>query len=90
MKIEDKRQVVHLLLCCGDVGGDLNTLLAAIACGVAKHIERAAYAAWSSMEDGETYNSDWTRDGIARCYTDAAYRLIESSPTLRREWFGAR
>ena len=35
---------------------------------------------------------DYGKAGYATTYTtvclEAAYRLIESSPTLRREWFG--
>ena len=84
MKIDDKRKVIEVLLCAAgawtistiDVAADFGVPLDAL------------------MQPVELTYQDAPVGTRGVRYTDrqieAAYRLIESSPTLRREWFGAR
>lgn len=82
MKLEEKQKVIEVLLCNTDWTGcfiDWETAT------FGKDIIRLANEEiLAVIEDGTSY-SDIEFDSC-----DAAYRLIESSPTLRREWFGVR
>lgn len=88
MKLDDKRKVIEVLMCCGDPGSGDGTTEACTVLGLARHYQRAAWGAWSPVEAEPGFANDWSRDGISLAYSEAAYRLIELSPTLRREWFG--
>lgn len=93
MTLADKRKVIEVLLCCGDpdevagiydmmdIASDDSVRIAAEASAARKEISRERHG-----EDGMPVSNDTYEDDCL-C---AAYRLIESSPTLRREWFGAR
>jgi hypothetical protein len=79
MRDEDKRAVIDVLLCTNATVGCSYT---AVALGRSQAAAATAIDAWmSAMADT---NEDY--DGIA---LEAAYRLIESSPTLQREFFGS-
>lgn len=80
MTLEDKRRVIEVLLCGPDAGVTTDRLSHVIHCDA--EVAAAAGAAWWDV-DCRLYEL-WADDSI-----EAAYRLIESSPTLRREWFGA-
>lgn len=97
MKLEEKRRVVEVLLCCGDPAtGDI----AADNWHEHMHLSLETFAAadqaWDAVHEAwvDRYLSGHCDAPIdpsvesAAGYTEAAYRLIESSPTLRREWFG--
>lgn len=82
MTLADKRTFIEALLCASDIhSGGLSS--ATYFCRprhnlvVGKRLSADVY----DYHGGYGYE--------ASC-VDAAYRLIESSPTLRREWFGAR
>lgn len=74
VRLDDTREVVEVLICSGQPYGQIIGLQSA-----SKSVLAAAYAAWFEVSTGHGYNAD--------CL-EAAYRIIESSPTLRREWFG--
>lgn len=87
MRIEEKRQVIEVLLCGRDEDG---VRILNITDEVA-----VTNACYSEFEKARASLSDETlnliRDEGSEYWhtaTEAAYRLIESSPTLRREWFG--
>lgn len=90
MKIADKRKVIEVLLCAGDPGHKSGTHDVSDSLGMDAACQSAAHRAWSTVEREPMYHDDWFEPAISEAYTEAAYRLIESSPTLRREWFGAR
>jgi hypothetical protein len=90
--LDDKRKVIEVLLCCAQnpwthairehTGGTARAL------EVSGRVDLASN--WQWMETRREFpfaDRGWTHGDV--CIT-AAYRLIESSPTLRREWFGAR
>lgn len=86
MKLADKRRVIEVLLCCSDELSPDITGMAADACGyMSEALKIAVDAEWMcacrdvGIEAGHHIAS-----------TEAGYRLIESSPVLRREWFGVR
>lgn len=81
MTVDEKRDVIEVLLCAS---GSLNdsTIDVAFTRGVDMRLVNTALAA--------SYNRiPWILMAFADREADAAYLLIESSPTLRREWFGA-
>lgn len=82
MKLDDKRKVIEVLLCAGPPPRPGCSETSA-------SLGHGRDAAWTAIELwGKAFIShDGTYPEIA---AEAAYRLIESSPTLRREWFGAR
>ena len=90
MKLDDKRKVIEVLLCCGDPGHVDGTRQVVDALDMPSAYQSAAFRAWSPVEREPMYRDAWFEPSISEAYTEAAYRLIESSPTLRREWFGAR
>lgn len=84
MTIDEKRQVIEVLLCAASQPG-VSVFHAKSWLG---HMERVAVRAMDRRHAAlMNLNAD-----KGRWYTtsanEAAYRLIESSPTLRREWFG--
>lgn len=89
MTLADKRKVIEVLLCCGDPQSPDGTSEVTASLGLPRRIQKQAFDAWSPVEREPQYADDWSRNGIANAYTEAAYRLIESSPTLRKKWFGA-
>lgn len=87
MKLDDKRKVIEVLLCCGDPGHTGGTAEVVKALALPAAYQAVAFQAWSPVEGEPKYRDDWSEPSISEAYTEAAYRLIESSPTLRREWF---
>lgn len=76
---ERKRKVIEALLCASDDVTDISLAIAA-------HMVDADYRA-ICIAVNDTYDSIRVmrfNDRIG----EAAYRMIESSPELRREWFG--
>lgn len=90
MKLDDKRKVIEVLMCCSDPESPDGTNEVTKSIGLARRYQRLAFGAWSPVEKEPAFVDNWSREGLAMAYTEAAYRLIESSPALRREWFGAR
>lgn len=88
MKLEEKRLVVEALLIAGDSFGPTAHSAALQVCDssvddafrFARRVVRRRRSAFSRMMA--------TRDYVDSCI-EAAYLVIESSPTLRCEWFGA-
>lgn len=87
MTIDEKREVIEVLLCAASITspdkrtawGDLST-----PCRVIDGVFTPAVKARHAVRDEGSRRArfyGWTA-------MEAAYRLIESSPTLRREWFG--
>lgn len=88
MNLARKRAVIELLLAIGDHANDVvipETATHFVGCE--RETADAADRAWRhvAMENYENL-SDFD---CAIEYTEAAYRLIESSPALIREWFGS-
>ncbi len=87
MKIDKKRKVIEVLLC--SVGIDVR-YTTWDTCRKIGYDDRGPVA---MMTNQLWYRcrgrNDFTTPHGDVCL-EAAYRLIESSPTLRREWFGAR
>jgi hypothetical protein len=90
VKIADKRKAIEVLLCTGDPCHRSGMRDVSDALEMDAACQSAAYLAWSTVEEDPMYHDDWSEPAISTAYTEAAYRLIESSPTLVREWFGAR
>lgn len=89
MTLADKRKVIEVLLCCGqDVDGfTMTTSRGSGECGYSEWgILVAADRAWRTSSAAHVKKTGDVALHGALCI-DAAYRLIESSPTLRREWF---
>src|SRR5690349_1662046 len=102
MKLDEKRRVVEVLLCSAstfkwgsdlyaitlvnaadsfaDMGDPKREQLFAPACAMRREIAFELHVHGGSRGDDSAY---------AHTALEAAYRLIESSPTLRREFFGA-
>lgn len=87
MNLATKRQVIECLLCCGDPGsGDVHAYNTGDEIGCNYRMSEIAMQAWrDALRDHEAH--DYSRESCADDYTEAAFRLIESSPTLIREWF---
>jgi hypothetical protein len=92
MKLADKRKVIEVLLCCAQnpwsrairehTGGTARAL------EVSGRVDLASNWEWmEARRDFPVVDRGPTHGEV--CIT-AAYRLIESSSMLRREWFGAR
>lgn len=89
MKIADKRKVIEVLLCCAQSPDDHCGWLTTHEVSRMIHGKRVRghHKAWMSVRRAsDRAGHEETHGAIA---ITAAYRLIESSPTLRREWFGA-
>lgn len=91
MTLDEKRKVIEVLLCCScEWSPDVTDSAARDAGHRSRRVESAASDEWRDaygdlcavVRDRQVYHHEAS--------TEAAYRLIESSPTLRREWFGAR
>ena len=88
MRIEDKRKVIEVLLCVPQPG--------CIVCDAAEGVGYPRYGRECKMANLErgVVNDDLIRfyepgdEWFDATCIEAAYRLIESSPTLIREWFG--
>jgi hypothetical protein len=79
MKIEEKRKVIEVLLCAASKDS-----LVSIA-GI--QLYGWNIAGMATEKHSKVNFESWTYEEEA---VEAAYRLIETSATLRREWFGAR
>lgn len=80
MKVADKRKVIEVLLC----GARMGCTSAVYHLGLPQRFVEAGVRARQAVWPREVY-----ADCFMLCGVEAAYRLIESSPTLVREWFGA-
>lgn len=80
MRVAERRQVIEVLLATGGCRNRLVSL-------VAFELFDAGVMNAAVAEHFKVNFDSWTYEDEA---IEAAYRLIESSPTLRREWFGAR
>lgn len=93
MNLDDKRKVIEILLCTGMERGGTVAM-------TAYHLDHESLAGIANAQwwgvDPSPYRlgGEFDAGHPMRQYeldaTEAAYRLIETSPTLRREWFGAR
>lgn len=80
MTLNEKRKVIEVLLI-------VSTSWQPLPRGVSDALgygELVAKRAWRLL------HAEWHDLSVLEAATAAAYRLIESSPTLRAEWFGAR
>lgn len=90
MTLDDKRKAIEVLMCCSFEWSPDCTDQAADAAGHRGKLTKEL----ASREWADAYADICASPRSGRVYhheasTEAAYRLIESSPTLRREWFGA-
>ena len=93
MTLDEKRDAIEILLCCAQEPWSFQpratTWTASRTLG---HPASGAYSAgqliaarrWKSVRPG----LDWHKYTHGDTCLEAAYRLIESSAVLRREWFG--
>jgi hypothetical protein len=89
--LDDKRKAIEVLLCTGDHGNPDGSVTVALDLELDGTVAAdLAYESWATVDREPAFNRDVTRETMSNAYTEAAYRLIESSPTLRREWFGVR
>lgn len=83
MTLDDKRKVIEVLL-CASYGNDTVSL---------REAESAIECPRSASDEAsdESHRLDLVSKTlrVSHRYARQAYRMIESSPTLRREWFGA-
>lgn len=85
VKLEEKREVIEVLLCTASTRN-----------GSVFHIQesldlpnRVGFRAMNKRQSSKSGVDCDAGYHYSQSCTEAAYRLIESSPTLRREWFGA-
>lgn len=104
MTLDEKRQVIEVLMCAAAPRVTADGTIAATnlvnACDAffdngtpeRRRLFDVSCARRRASANEHKWGSDSYRDGspYALSAITAAYRLIESSPTLRREWFGAR
>lgn len=81
MRLDEKARLVEAMLCAGGDANDVSMYEAGYHCN-ASHFRSAIDVTYNQFTAGSLRYGDRL--------TEAAYRLIESSPALRREWFGAR
>lgn len=81
MTLNDKRKVIEALLCAAGDANNVSLLYAIDATGASREQCSAA-----SDESYQNFPAGTLR--VSDRYTEVAYLMIESSPTLRREWFG--
>lgn len=86
MRIEDKRKVIEVLLCCSFEWSPDVTDGAARELGFGRGIKVRAANEWSAAYADLTAGGE--RVWHCQASAEAAYRLIGSSPALIREWFG--
>lgn len=81
MTLAEKREVITVLL-CGWRGGCSN-----VGCriGASRRAQRRAVKRRAALLSGRSRE---THEQWELAALEAAYRLIESSPQLRAEWFG--
>lgn len=84
MKLDEKRKVIEVLLCASDPSSSAIPGTA-YSIGVDQGIAEAASNLWWAVQPSPHEAMDLGYE-IDAC--EAAYRLIESSATLRKEWFG--
>lgn len=91
MRLADKRKVIEVLLCCSSEWSPDTTDGAAHDLGFRYNTTgRDANIAWGkAYADLCRISSERARVMHFEASVEAAYRLIESSATLRREWFRA-
>lgn len=82
MTLEDKRKAIEVLLCAGSYENQISLDYAFFVIGGDIEVGRAA------LDD--VYERFPYYIPFGERMTEAAYHLIESSPTLRREWFGTK
>jgi hypothetical protein len=88
MTLADKRRVIEILLCCScEWSPDVTDGAAEDAGHRAQRLKDAAGSAWGNAYVDLCATHRCERVSHCEASTEAAYRLIESSPTLRREWF---
>jgi hypothetical protein len=91
MTLADKRMVVELLLCTGQNPYACfgTTVEIGMLLDVTAHVDIEGNRQWRECRRAiiAAGRSPAAHGSIS---IEAAYRLIKSSPTLRREWFGAR
>lgn len=80
MKLDEKRMVVEVLLC----GAKMGCMSAVYHLGYDR-----AVGAQGARRRAKVQRDLRSPLGFEQLAIEAAYRLIESSPTLRREWFAA-
>lgn len=88
MKLADKRKVIEVLLCCAQNPDSIHEDSTWDTCTALDFDDATPVrsdAAWQSARDDVAIDVHDGSHGTA-CL-EAAYRLIEVSPTLRREWF---
>lgn len=78
MRLVDARQVIEALLCASDNRVSLVGAVFYVECSYTEAM-KAVDSTYGDMSEKTRYH-----DRLA----EAAYRLIESSPVLCREWFG--
>lgn len=83
MKIDEKRRAVEVLMHASCVG----QLMAVT--GANREFHRIAKLRTAVADELSVWSYAFT-NGYRDACLEAAYRLIESSPTLRREWFTTR
>ena len=80
MTVDDRRKVIEVLLC----GSDWNALPFEL------HGTRSPFATRIVRKARDHRLRALGYNEYEHACVEAAYRLIEASPRLRREWFGAR
>lgn len=78
--VDERRQLIEVLLC----GAKSGCVTAALYLGAERAVAIKATRLRARAQRTSPLPNSFETLGI-----EAAYRLIESSPTLRREWFGA-
>lgn len=83
----NRSRLIEILLCASDTkSGGLAHV--AISLHGSTHAELIGVAISQRMAAGQDDNSNLDDQYYEQSCVEAAYRLIESDPTLRREWFG--
>jgi hypothetical protein len=84
--LADKRKVIEALLCGSTFFNEIGVSASASRLGLTPRLQSRA------MREREAVKDESLGLGLFVSYShtacEAAYRLIESSPTLIREWFG--
>lgn len=83
MTLNEKRKVIEVLLCTAN-GNELVSV-----CGARTAVGLGYKAVWDVIDSSYRKREPLRGRFVDRLH-EVAYRLIESSATLRREWFGGR
>lgn len=86
MNLENKRRVIEVLLCAA---GEWASVIPVVAYEIGTMPGDAMFQRHRAARDYDALRPPRFITYTEEC-VEAAYRLIETSPTLRREWFGAR